>query len=199
MCNDPAGVRLLNPQRLFSREEVLRSPCPVPASPGVYAWFFRNVPEVVPTSGCVEYDGLRLLYVGISPRVATSTQTLRHRVRYHYRGNAEGSTLRRTLGILLTPESGFPLRRVGTNGRRMTFTNVGERWLDGWLLENAFVTWVVQDEPWVLEEELMRTVSLPLNLQGNRHHPFSTSLSNLRRGANAHAHELPIVNDQDPR
>ncbi|MEU1194017.1 GIY-YIG nuclease family protein [Streptomyces sp. NPDC005859] len=43
----------------------------------------------------------------------TSTQNLRKRVRYHYRGNAAGSTLRLTLGCLL----GLDLRRVGSGKR----------------------------------------------------------------------------------
>ncbi|MEV6500759.1 GIY-YIG nuclease family protein [Streptomyces prunicolor] len=65
-----------------------------------------------------------MLYVGIAPRYManrTSTQNLRKRVRYHYRGNAAGSTLRLTLGSLL----GLELRRVGS-GKRMTFGKAGE-------------------------------------------------------------------------
>ena len=106
--------------------------------------------------------------------------------------------MRRTLGVLLAPENGFPLRRVGS-GRRMTFTNAGERWLDGWMRENAFVTWIEHEQPWLLEDELLRTTPLPLNLKGNAHHGFAATLSDLRRRANAHARELPIVDDRDPR
>ncbi|MFC4501838.1 MULTISPECIES: GIY-YIG nuclease family protein [Streptomyces] len=51
----------------------------------------------------------------------TSTQNLRKRVRYHYRGNAAGPTLRLTLGCML----GLELRRVGS-GKRMTFGKAGE-------------------------------------------------------------------------
>ena len=51
-----------------------------------------------------------------------SRQTLQDRVRYHYGGNAEGSTLRKTLGILLADELGIELRRVGS-GKRMTFVD----------------------------------------------------------------------------
>ena len=194
--------RLTKPERLFSRDELLNHPtCPVPRASGVYAWFFRSVLPGVPLDGCIDHRGMHLLYVGISPDKQGkpgSLQTLWNRLRYHYTGNAEGSTLRRTLGILLAPESGFPLRRVGS-GKRMTFTNAGERWLDAWMLENAFVTWLEHDEPWLLEDELLCTVSLPLNLKGNRHHPFATQLSGLRRRANADARELPILNDKDPR
>ncbi|WP_376766154.1 GIY-YIG nuclease family protein [Arthrobacter mobilis] len=53
-----------------------------------------------------------MLYIGIAwkepPRNGTrpSTQTLWHRIRYHYRGNAEGSTLRLTLGCHLAGHLG---------------------------------------------------------------------------------------------
>jgi hypothetical protein len=201
MDDNEIRTRLLSPDRLHGRDEVLGSACPVPRAAGAYAWFFRQVPNPVPTEGCLTHEGLTLLYVGISPDKQgkpKSSQTLRHRVRYHYQGNAEGSTLRRTLGVLLAPESGFPLRRVGS-GRRMTFTNAGERWLDGWMRENAFVTWIEHEEPWLLEAELLCTISLPLNLKGNGRQAFAATLSGLRRRANAHARELPIVDDRDPR
>jgi len=194
--------RLTRPERLFDRDELLNhSKCPVPRASGVYAWFFRPTLPGVPLEGCIAHEGMYLLYAGISPDKQGkpgSSQTLWNRLRYHYTGNAEGSTLRRTLGVLLAPESGFPLRRVGS-GKRVTFTNVGERWLDVWMQENAFVTWVEHEEPWLLEDELLRTIPLPLNLKGNRHHPFAERLSGLRRKANADARELPIVADRDPR
>jgi hypothetical protein len=37
--------------------------------------------------------------------------------------------------------------------------------------ENAFVTWASHSEPWIPEELLIQAVSLPLNLDHNRHHP----------------------------
>ncbi|WP_330995922.1 GIY-YIG nuclease family protein [Cupriavidus necator] len=82
---------------------MLSKPCPVPREPGLYAWYFKQVPAGVPTSDCIRVGDLTLLYIGISPRAAplngkpASRQRLRHRVQYHYRGNAEGSTLRLTL------------------------------------------------------------------------------------------------------
>ena len=49
---------------------------------------------------------------------------MRERIRYHYQGNAEGSTLRLTLGCLLSEELDIELRRVGS-GKRMTFAEGG--------------------------------------------------------------------------
>lgn len=67
--------------------------------------------------GEFERDGLRLLCVGISPGSAAdgspqSQQNLYQRVRYHYTGNAEGSTLRLTLGCRLASELNALLKYV---------------------------------------------------------------------------------------
>jgi hypothetical protein len=75
----------------------------------VYAWYFRDFLPASVTADCIRFGELRLLYVGISPSApptngkAPSKQSLWHRIRYHYRGNAEGSTLRLSLGCLLLP------------------------------------------------------------------------------------------------
>ena len=110
----------------------------MPAAAGVYAWFFRALPHPdIDTSSCVVVDGLPLLYVGIAPKAPPaaprppSRQTLRTRVRYHYRGNAYGSTLRLTLGCLLADQLGIELRRVGS-GTRLTFGD-GEQALSEWM------------------------------------------------------------------
>src|SRR5262245_19493285 len=107
---------IIPPQRLFSRSEVLQTPSPVPKAKRLYAWYFRDFPPVVPTGNCLKFDGKTLLYIGIAPDTINkpnSRATLLKRIRQHYAGNAEGSTLRRTLGALLADQSGFPLRRVG--------------------------------------------------------------------------------------
>ena len=110
----PADLNpLLSPERVWNRGDVLSTEA-VPLSPGVYAWWFREIPLDVPTEGCVARNGLKLLYVGIAPKAPPangtppSKQTLRSRIRYHMRGNAYGSTLRLTLGCLpvVRPPSG---------------------------------------------------------------------------------------------
>jgi len=82
------------------------------------------------TEELVRSFGFVLLYVGITPGPPsatgkTSRQTLRSRLRYHFRGNAEGSTLRLSVGCLLSESLRIELRRVGS-GLRMTF-GLGER------------------------------------------------------------------------
>jgi hypothetical protein len=141
----------VNPVQVYSCEDVLGHPAPVPAHDGVYGWWFRKLPPLVVADACRQHEGLRLLYAGISPNRpplngrSPSKQTLRKRIKYHYTGNAEGSTLRKTLGCLLADELGIQLRRVGS-GTRMTFVE-GEQALSAWMAENAYVSWVVRDRP----------------------------------------------------
>ena len=187
---------ITEPSVLYSRSAVLSKPSPVPAERGLYAWFFKEIPGVTPTDGCIVKDELTLLYVGISPKNGTSKENLRKRITYHYRGNAEGSTLRQTLGVLLTGKSDCPLRRVGS-GKRMTFTHLGEGWLDDWMEENAFVCWVKHPAPWEVEKEVIESLSLPLNIQDNQHHPFSRTLSEMRQEAKRIARGTPVSNESN--
>lgn len=188
------------PQKTYSRTEVMSRPTPVPAVNGVYFWWFKEIPPGVPTEGCIKQNGYTLLYVGISPDKKgkpNSRASLKTRIKTHYSGNAEGSTLRRTLGILLAEESHFPLRRVGS-GTRTTFTHTGEQWLDCWMEKNAHVHWVEHDEPWVLEENLIASLSLPLNIQGNTH-TFKPLLSAMRSRAMAEAKLMAIADESGLR
>lgn len=65
--------------------------------------------------------------------------------------------------------------------------------MSSWLDKNAFVTWIEHETPWVLEEEAIKELSLPLNLKGNEHHPFHSSLTNIRKKAKEKARNLPII------
>ncbi len=109
-------AELTHQPKLWSREQVLAKPCPVPAQPGIYAWYFRELPGCVDPTGCLTCGDLTLLYIGISPKApprngrSASRENLRKRIRYHFRGNAEGSTLRLTLGCLLADPLGIHLR-----------------------------------------------------------------------------------------
>jgi hypothetical protein len=134
--------QLLRPVRLYSGSEVCSRPSPVPAQPGVYAFYFNEPPPGIDTKDCHRFDQHALLYVGIAPKppspngTAPSKSHLRQRLRTHYGGNAEGSTLRRTLGCLLSTQLQIQLRRVGSGGR-YTFTNPGEQRLDAWMRQQC--------------------------------------------------------------
>jgi len=95
---------LINCSELYSRREILSTTSLPPSTPGVYAWFFKDIPGNAVVDGCVTKGPLTLLYVGISPDKIgkpNSRQNLRRRITTHLQGNAEGSTLRRSLGVLV--------------------------------------------------------------------------------------------------
>lgn len=92
---------------------------------------------------------------------------------------------------LLAGELGIQLRRVGS-GKRMTFAE-GERALSAWMAENAYVSWVVRQRPWELEDTLIAALDLPLNLMGNKHNQFHPVLADVRARCVAQAKDLPVL------
>ena len=116
---------------------------------------------------------------------------MRERIPYHYQGNAEGSTLRLTLGCPLSEELDIELRRVGS-GKRVTFAE-GEEVLSQWMADHTFVCWEQDDAPWVRERELIEELPLPLNLDANKSNPFASTLSGLRQSAREVARQLQAV------
>jgi hypothetical protein len=74
----------------------------------------------------------------------------------------------------------------------MTFTHAGEAVLSEWMAENALVTWLQVDEPWLVEDEALSALELPLNLDGSGS-SFRPTLRGARDAARAHARLLPVV------
>jgi hypothetical protein len=169
---------LMRPRKLWMGSELLTKPNPIPKSPGIYAWYFRALPEEVLLDDCHRVQGYSLLYLGIAPSRATSSATLRSRIGIHLKGNASSSTLRFTLGCLLAKRLGITLQCHGPK-QRLTFRD-GESSLSSWLKENAMVAWVECDSPWTVEARLVSRFAPPLNLDHNGSHPFYEVLRSLR-------------------
>lgn len=182
---------------LYTATEVLARPSAIPTRPGVYGWFFREIPGGIDASGAFQRDALSLLYVGISPKAPPanrrppSTQNLYKRIRYHYTGNAEGSTLRLTLGCLLERRLGIELRRVGS-GTRMTFS-AGETILREWMAKNALVAVLEHEQPWLPERDIIECLDLPLNIEHNAHNPQRQFVRDTRAACKARARSSPVL------
>jgi hypothetical protein len=186
--------KLLHSARLYEWSDLATNRALPQSTSGVYAWFFRFIPPGVPTQGCLVREGRTLLYVGISPESPNSAATLRGRLRQHFTGHAEGSTLRRTLGCLLEEELDTVLRRVGSHNR-MTY-GPNEIKLTHWMDKNATVAWVETDVPWQLEPYLIQNQNLPLNIKGNEGHSFYAELRRQRAQARQRARQLPVLRDR---
>lgn len=165
------------PSFLASTEEALRS---APKTQGLYGWYFKSVPPSVSTEGCVHCDGKTLLYVGISPARDGSRNFLRRRLESHIRGNASKSTLRLSLGLLLQEALGLKYGRYRDGSDRLTFGD-GERKLSEWMTANAYVYWIERDRPKDVEGAVIRALSLPLNIDGNKNHPNYASMKRIRK------------------
>jgi hypothetical protein len=61
------------------------------------------------------------------------------------------------------------------------------------MADNAYVTWVETERPWLAEQRLIASVNLPLNLDQNRQHAFHQQLTQVRADARRAACTLPVV------
>jgi hypothetical protein len=176
-------INQLDTAPMYTWADLQAWPALPPASPGIYAWFFQSVPPVVPCNGCIRRQGHTLLYVGIAPSRQSSRATLRSRILgNHFGSNAEGSTLRRTLGCLFEKQLGTTLRLVGSG--TMTFA-AKETTLTAWMTKNAAVAWGEVQAPWRFESQILHQLPLPLNITNNAHHPFCSQLRAVRAEAAA--------------
>lgn len=152
---------------------------------GVYGWWFDNRLPLVPRDGCIERDGKHLLYIGIAPpkdrpvRRDGPTPVKSRLWRNHLHGTVRISTLRLSLAALLEQELELAFWRDKRNRVRMDHQH--EDKLSDWMSTHAAISVVQHDEPWYLEETLIRNgPPLPLNLSMSGH-PFKSTLSDLRR------------------
>jgi hypothetical protein len=198
----PAMVqKVLYPERLVSRADIISDPTLVPVCRGLYGWYFEQCTEIIPDNfcdGCHQYQGRTLLYFGIAPKSETSDATLKSRIiDQHFDGDAEGSTLRFSLGCLLATRLGIELRLHGSSKRfASSGTLGGEQRLSQWISENAFVSFATVDKPWEIEDEVIgkpHVISLPLNIKGNSKHPFCKILKCARKDAVSRARTLPKI------
>lgn len=165
------------PWTLFTLSEVLNKPSAAPDEPGIYAWWFDELPNV-PLEGALEQCGFRLAYIGIAAYREGSRRTLRQRLRNHCKGPIATSTLRRSLAAILIDKLDLhPFVEAG----KIRLSHTEETRLSGWLASNGRVAWITNDTPWVYETELLKNgPPLALNIKGNDH-IFVKKLLSLRK------------------
>lgn len=176
---------ILQPSSLFTPLRIINDLRCVPSEPGVYGWWFDAVPKGIPFDRAPEFNGRRLLYVGIAPHRPSgsgkvSKSNLRRRLRQHCKGPIRTSTLRRSLAAVL--QSHLDLKVVRTHSQKLTMPLSDEIRLTKWLEESAAVCWHTSPSPWEIEHKLIHNASflIPLNILGNRH-AFRSELKSLRK------------------
>ena len=183
----------LNRPKMYQRKYVLSKNSSCPRSNGIYAWYFKDGLFKLPNQKSISrHKNYSILYIGIAPSRLTSKSNIRKRIFNHFRGTAYGSTLRLSLGVLLSNKSKFILRRI-KNKKMIRFTDEGEDWIDNWLEKNSLVSWFANQHPWKIETNLINQLYLPLNIQGNLDNPFKSILIDLRKKARERAMNLAII------
>jgi len=185
---------LLKPKKLYSREDILKNTNLIPAQNGIYAWYFKTTPNInlfkkyyqiesnaksLFLQDSFKFKNYQLLYIGISPKDTKSKNNIRNRIKGHMNGNAYGSTLRLSLGCLLSNELNITLNKYGSS----IHFGEGEEKLSEWINHNAFVTFQTCEKPWDVEKEAIKTLLLPLNIRDNKNSVFKKPLEEIRKNA----------------
>ena len=152
----------------------------LPKGDGIYLVCVKGIELLPPQMRSLDYrfiNNCPVIYVGISKK-----QGIRKRdYRNHFYGNARGSTLRKSLGVL------FGLRKLHSNSERGTtkyrFVPSDEMKLSGWMKENVFLHFIQYNNPDEFEVSLIDHFNPPLNIRNNTNQgniEFRQKLSLLR-------------------
>jgi hypothetical protein len=159
----------------------------IPNEAGFYAWWTLSgaIPEVPPQPHPTA-RATDLFYVGIAPRDATSTSTIRSRVLdFHLGGNTGSSSLRQAVAALLLDSLALAPRRAT---KKVVLPKEDNKRLSTWFEEHLLLTWCKFPEPWSIEDLVIAVLRPPLNLAKNSAHPFYPALKTSRRRFRAAAH-----------
>jgi len=144
---------------------------------GIYAWYFDEIPPGVPEKGLCSVEGWKLLYIGM-----VQNQPVRERLlSRHYGGNAEESTLRKSLGSLLRDKLDLTPRKKSARSKKWTFGDDEDK-LTEWMHKHARVKLVgiAMKKVKEMEEVLIKHFSPPLNIEEGSH-PFAAELEAIRK------------------
>ena len=170
---------LSNPPIIYEASVLKENNCHLPKTKGVYAWYFAHGELDVPNKSYFSIDGFDLLYIGIAGKKPEGKGNLRGRIgSQHIKGNAEGSSLRLNLGILLRRKGhSITLRRKGL--KRIEWSD--ENKLTEWICNNALVAWIEHKHPVPIEKLAVENFGdlLPLNYDHNEDNMFAQNLKNL--------------------
>lgn len=163
-------------------EEAFRAPGDggVPEADGLYVWWVRDdaLPRVPAPPHSARND-LRVLYVGVAPKSAASSATLRTRVLENHLGSSlASSTFKRKLAAQLWELEGWTPRL--TDAGRWKFDAADSLAMKAWQRAHLCVSWCPLDEPWRHEALAIETLQAPLNTDDNPSNPFLDTLEAAR-------------------
>jgi hypothetical protein len=160
----------------------------IPLTAGFYAWWaLTGAIASVPATPHPLDPGWELLYVGIAPRDANSSQRLRTRVLdNHVGGNTGSSTFRFTLAALLREEPELDLHPE-KRAKKYVLPKGENKDLSVWQATHLSITWCEVEAPWLLEPQIIEVMKPPLNLADNASHDFHRTVAEARSAFRAAA------------
>jgi hypothetical protein len=158
----------------------------LPAEHGFYAWWAdKGTIADVPHHPHPTLSKLGLLYVGISPKRASSSGNIRSRViGQHVGGNTSSSTFRFVLASLLLDELELKPRATV---KKIVLDADDNAHLRQWQFDHLSITWCARPRPWKVEDAVIALMQPPLNSAANQTHPFYSRVSSARAAFRAAA------------
>lgn len=151
----------------------------IPDLPGNYIMCLRKgskLPQNTIKPILNNFQGLEVIYLGLA------SKSLRKRdFRQHFKGNAGGSTLRKSLGSLM----GYKkiMRDKDEESTKTKFNSIDEAKLSKWMRENLIMFVCATPDYDKLEKVLIQNFNPPLNLKSNKNEinsDYRKLLSSLR-------------------
>jgi hypothetical protein len=143
------------------------NPISLPSKSGFYIMCLKenvNLPSPLKEAHFSKYKGLKVLYVGIT----TAVKGIKGRdYRNHFNGNAGGSTLRKSLGVLFNYKLIPRDKNLNTNKKK--FSKEDENILSEWMKNNIIFYYKVFNDPKSIEQELINLFNPPINLDKTKH------------------------------
>jgi hypothetical protein len=173
---------ILHPVQMYSHTEILDQNTLIPAAEGIFAWYFKQIPENLKSLNLHTHNNLTLAYIDSSPQKPlkdslSARGNIRKRMIADITGSASTSSIRRSLGCLLREE--LNLNSVRLSPRIVNFGE-GERDLSGWISENVKFCWLVNETPTEIRDNLISEVQVPLTLSNGKVNDFFDELTKIR-------------------
>ena len=131
------------------------------------------LPNTLAKANFSVYKNLRVLYVGIT----NAEKGIRGRdYKNHFNGNAGGSTLRKSLGVLFNYKL-IPRDKDITNNKKK-FSKEDELKLSVWMKNNLTFFYKIFENPGRIEQDLIDLFNPPINLDKTKHLMINKEIRN---------------------
>lgn len=171
---------LLNKFRPNKFDPLSPKPHLLPNKPGNYLFCLKGnskLPDILIVPIVSKFENLRVIYTGITGKSLQGRDS-----KQHFNGNAEGSTVRSSVGALLGFKNTFRITKKGKT-KKTKYKIDQEVQISDWMKGNLIMYYIESEDYTENEDKLINHFNPPLNLRGNRNienRDYRKLLSELR-------------------